>query len=70
MAHGRDVYRRDSNANADTNTSAHSHAYAWPHTHADTGAKSESGIVQRYSGLVCERNIYGRSAGARERLHL
>src|SRR5262245_66294741 len=68
MAHGRVVYRRDSNAHADTNTSAHSHA--WPHSHSYTGAKSESGVVQRNSGLECERNIYGRSAGAREWLHL
>ena len=35
MAHGRVVYRRDSDAHSDTNTSAHSDAYAWPHTHAD-----------------------------------
>jgi hypothetical protein len=70
MAHGRVVYRGESDAHADTNTSAHSHAYAWPYTHSYTDAKSESGFVQRNPGLECERDIYGRTAGAGERLHL
>src|SRR5215510_9038433 len=70
MAYGRIVYRRDPNANSNSYADDNSNAYARPHSRADADTKSESGVVQWNSGLECECDIYGRSAGARERLHL
>jgi hypothetical protein len=70
MAHRRLVYYQpDAYSKSDPHAGPHSNS--GPHADASANSNTDSRHgMQRNSDLDCHRDLHGRSAGYRERLHL